>query len=334
MTETLLRFLQTAAPAALASWALVGLVRRYALRQQILDQPGPRASHTRPTPRGGGAGIVLVLLAVGLTAGRQEAGDWRLLPALLGIAIVAIIGWLDDQRSLGVGTRLAAHVVAATSVVPLAMTLPVESGLAMGLGLLWWTFWAVSAINVVNFMDGIDGLIGAQMVVFGVHLALQSGGRPLAVTFAAALSGSALGFLWWNWAPARIFLGDTGSGALGLTAVVGGVLALMGGGNLVTAFLPLYPIFLDATVTLVQRGVRGERLTEAHRSHLYQRLANGGWGHARTSACYAAAAAAAIPAAAVALEHRTIAVVTYLLLVSAAAIVLGRVARSPAGRAG
>jgi Fuc2NAc and GlcNAc transferase len=326
--RAILRFLIAGGLTAAVAWFLVGLVRRYALRQQILDTPGPRASHTRPTPRGGGAGVVVALLCCGAVIVGSTGAGWRLGLALAGFGLVATIGWLDDRHSLAVGPRLLAHLVSAAAVLPLAATLPIGGGLETGLGLLWWLFWGVSAINVVNFMDGIDGLIGLQMVVLGIHFALLGGERADAALFAAALSGSALGFLWWNWAPARIFLGDTGSGALGLAVVVGGLLVIAEGrAGVVTTFLPLFPIFLDATLTIVARARRGERLTEAHRNHLYQRLANGGWGHARVSVAYGLAAALAIPAA-MAPQFRATAVTTYLVVVTLAWLLLSRSAAS------
>jgi UDP-N-acetylmuramyl pentapeptide phosphotransferase/UDP-N-acetylglucosamine-1-phosphate transferase len=276
---------------------------------------------------------VALLCCGAVIVGSTEAG-WRLGLALAGIGLVATVGWVDDRRSLAIGPRLLAHLVSAAAVLPLAVTLPVAGGLATGLGLLWWLFWGVSAINVVNFMDGIDGLIGLQLVILGIHFAVLGGESAGNLLFAAALSGSALGFLWWNWAPARIFLGDSGSGALGLAAVVGGLLVLAGGrAGLVATFLPLFPIFLDATLTMIARARRGERLTEAHRSHLYQRLANGGWGHARVSVAYGLAAALAIPAAATP-QFRTTAVTTYLVVVTLAWLRLSRAAASVSVRNG
>jgi Fuc2NAc and GlcNAc transferase len=321
------RFLVTSLGAAALAWLLVGVVRRYALQQQIVDTPGPRASHTRPTPRGGGAGVVAALLAgSAFIVGTSDAG-WRLALALAGILLVAVVGWLDDRRSLAVGPRLLVHLVSAAAAAPLAMTLPAGSWLAGGLGLLWWVFWGVSAINVVNFMDGIDGLIGLQVLILGVHFALLGHAHSDTLLFAAALSGSALGFLWWNWAPARIFLGDSGSGALGLAAVVGGILVLKTGkAGLVVTFLPLFPIFLDATLTMIARAQRGERLTVAHRSHLYQRLANGGWGHARVSAGYGVAAGLAIPVTAAPVSWRAATIVGYLLAVTLSGVTLSRLA--------
>ena len=283
--------------AALGAFLIVGLARRYALRHQIVDHPGPRASHTQPTPRGGGLGLVAAALLVLLTLPGVRSSA-PLLLALAGVVLTALVGWLDDRSSLGVRARLMAHLSAGAMLLPLALwpsAVPAWMGMFAG---FWWLFWAVSAINVVNFMDGIDGLIGSQAVIFGAYLALlgESGGR--AGVAGLALASASAGFLVWNWPPARIFLGDVGSGALGLWFVLGGLLLMREGrASVVIAFLPLYPLFLDATVTLVRRLRRGERVTEAHRSHLYQRLANGSWGHARVTLLYAALASAALPIA-------------------------------------
>lgn len=292
------------------SWVAVGLVRRYALARSILDHPNERSSHQAPTPRGGGLGMVATFLLVAATL----SGAWGVLwPVLIGVAGVAAVGWWDDRGHVPVRFRLAAHLLAAATLLPLAL-LPEPVPAWMGVGAaLWWVFWGISAINVVNFMDGIDGLVASQMVLFGIHLALggmglvpgepqgfgTTGGgafSELARGWGLLLAAVSAGFLVWNRPPARIFMGDVGSGTLGLLAVAGGLLLMReGGGSLVPAFLPLAPLFLDATWTLVRRWRRGERIWEAHRSHLYQRLANGGWGHGRVTTLYAVGAAAALP---------------------------------------
>ena len=268
----------------------------------------------------------MALAAVLLVWFRFESPlDWRLWSSAAAVTLIASVGWANDHRSMGIGSRLAAHTIGGALLLPLAL---VPSPVPDWLGLFaaaWWILGAVSAINIVNFMDGIDGLIGLQAMVYGAHLALAGGSDAVGV-LGAALVGAATGFLAWNWAPARIFLGDVGSGSLGLLFVVGGLLLMRERGiGVVAAFLPLFPAFLDSTVTLTRRVWRRESITQAHRSHLYQRLANGGWGHARVSILYAGVAAAGSlvaltrPSSSVGTAERV-----YVLVVMAAAALLDR----------
>lgn len=301
--------LVTGAAALVLVYAAVGVVRAYALHRGVLDLPTARGSHTRPTPRGGGLGLVAGVLAAAVPA-LAHAGvpGTPLVAAVLAVLLVAAVGWVDDHRGAGVGARLAIHAAAAALVAGLAFAAAARgaaiwahadgvvvrgAGSAAVVGACaWWAFWTVSAINVVNFMDGIDGIIGAQLAVFGLY-AVTIGGPPAAppVLLGSALCAGAVGFLAWNWSPARIFLGDVGSGAAGVLVVVLGLtMVVWADVSVPRAFLPLYPLFLDAAVTLVRRRRSGERITTPHRSHLYQRLANGPWSHARTAAVYAAAA--------------------------------------------
>jgi Fuc2NAc and GlcNAc transferase len=321
--------LAIAGSAAGLAFVLVGATRRYALRHQMLDHPGSRSSHARPTPRGGGLGLVAAVSFTLVAASRREI-DAALVVALLGVVLTALLGWLDDRHSLGVRVRLVAHIVAGLSLLPLALSTPSGSLWLAAVTALWWVFWTVSAINVVNFMDGIDGLIGSQALIFGAYLAFVASSGGVAQVSGLALAGASAGFLVWNWPPAKIFLGDVGSGALGLLFVLGGILLLRGGRvTLVEAYLPLYAIFLDATTTLVRRVRRGERLTEAHRSHLYQRLANGGWGHARVTLLYAGVALAALPIAFLPASSRNLGIAAYFIGVLGLGVALDRRATRP-----
>jgi len=279
-------------------------MRRYALAHAIVDVPNRRSSHGVPTPRGGGAGLVagLLITFVLALALNGSPGMSAFLP-LLGILIVAAIGWRDDRASAGIALRLACHALGALTLLPIVWPADATVTWPASIAAIGWVVWTVASINVVNFMDGIDGLIGTFGAIFGAHLVLL--GRPdhEAALFGAALAGASLGFLLFNWPPAKIFLGDVGSGALGMSAAFGGsIVARQSDVPLAAIFLPLYPLFLDATVTLVRRALRGERVTQPHRSHLYQRLANGGWGHARVTLLYAASGAGGL---AVALAHAT-----------------------------
>jgi Fuc2NAc and GlcNAc transferase len=274
------------------SWVLVGVIRRYSLRRGVLDQPTSRSSHAVPMPRGGGAGLVVAAIAGFLIGAADQWSDWRVLLAILATVPTAVVGWLDDHGSLPVLPRFLAHLSSGLLLLPLAL-LPGLSPIATLFLSAAWLFATVSAINVVNFMDGIDGLIGLQALIFGAHLALLSAAETPAQTFGTVLAAASAAFLLWNWSPARIFLGDIGSGALAVLGVIGGLLVWRAGEwPFVAIFLPLFPVFLDASVTLARRARRGEPLTVAHRTHLYQRLANeAGWGHARVSALYGLAAA-------------------------------------------
>ncbi len=199
---------------------------------------------------------------------------------LVGGALVAGIGWVDDRRGVSPVLRAIVHILAASVAV---VSLGGYPSLALGsyvvdLGLLGGVA-AVLAIaylvNVYNFMDGTDGLAGAeggQVAAAGALLSLGFGGLDLALV-AALISGSCFGFLLWNWPPARIFMGDVGSGLLGYWF---GVLAIASEGRGVPSvvWILLLGVFLvDGTLTLARRVLRGERWYEAHRSHLYQRAA-------------------------------------------------------------
>jgi len=312
--------------AAALSLLFVAVVRHDALRRGLIDRPNDRSSHVVPTPRGGGLGL---LLALGIALAIASHGGWRAWHALataLAVLLVAIVGWVDDHGGAPVRVRLVVHAVAAALLLPLVLDAPLP--MAAPVAAVWWIFWTVSAINVVNFVDGIDGIIGAQALVYGLFLWLagQAGG-PVSVG-GLALAGASLGFLVWNWNPAKIFMGDVGSGALGVVFVaLGAALVAEGRTGFVAAFAPLAPIFLDAALTLGRRARRGERLSEAHRSHLYQRLANGPLGHASVSAIFAALSCVAAVAALQWPGGGATLLAALLAALGAAAVLLERVAR-------
>jgi len=283
--------------AIVLSALLVFLVRRHAVLRGMLDQPNARSSHSVATPRGGGLGVVLAFLIMVALTIRASFGLEEVC-AIVAVLLVAAIGWVDDHGGAPVRAKLAVHLIAGALILPLVSTLQLMGPPFLACA-AWWVFWTVAAINVVNFMDGIDGIIGLQTLIFGFYVALIGKSHSTAQVAGLALAGASIGFLFWNWTPSRIFLGDVGSGALGVIIVVLGLLLMRDGKiGLVVAFAPLVPLFLDATLTLVARVRRRERLSEAHRTHLYQRLANGGLGHARVaigfgacSVCCALAAA-------------------------------------------
>lgn len=271
----------TALASALATRALIPVLHR----RNVLDHPNERSSHAAPTPRGGGiapVGVVLLAwIALGLAGGTSAAIFGVSLAALL----LAIVCWLDDLRELSPAPRLAAQG-AAVGIGLYALPAPHDAlyewvgptayFAAIGLLWVWW-------VNLSNFMDGIDGLAGSEAAAIGGGLlafaALGSGVDPASALLAAAILGASLGFLVWNWSPARVFLGDVGSAPLGyLTGFLLIGLALRGGWK-IALVLPLY-FLADATITLARRALRGERVWHPHREHFYQRAVQSGLSHA------------------------------------------------------
>jgi Fuc2NAc and GlcNAc transferase len=265
--------------AGIASWLLTRWVRQYALAQNILDVPNARSSHQTPTPRGGGVAIVAAFLCGAGLLSSFGVVSWQLAAAVLGAgALVAALGFADDRRPLPARYRFGGHMAAAAWVTWLLGTLPpltvlgqsVQLGLAgpvLSVLLIAWS------INLFNFMDGIDGIAGIEAVTvcLGGGLLWAVVGASGQAWLAFLLAGSAAGFLLWNFPPARIFMGDAGSGFLGLLIAV---MALWSGSEqpvLFWSWMILYGcFFVDASVTLVRRVRRGDKFYEAHRSHAYQ----------------------------------------------------------------
>ncbi|EDY39812.1 undecaprenyl-phosphate alpha-N-acetylglucosaminyltransferase [Cyanobium sp. PCC 7001] len=255
--------------AALLSWTLLGLLLP-GLRRALPDHPNARSSHRRVTPRGGGVVFALVGSAGALLLGLR-------LPALC--LPLALVGLLDDRRSLPPGPRLAAQLATALLLVGLS-PLGQSPWLALLLALA-----ATALINLVNFMDGLDGLVAGCLVVW--LAAAAWGGQPALWPLVGAL----LGFLPWNWSPARVFMGDAGSTFLG-AVLASAVLAAPGWRESLPLLLVALPLLGDAGVCLLRRLRAGHRLWQAHRLHLYQRLQQAGWSHRRVAGLYSAATAA------------------------------------------
>jgi Fuc2NAc and GlcNAc transferase len=271
-----------------SAW-LTGRVRAYALARQLLDVPNVRSSHSTPTARGGGVAIVIAVLLVLVVGVALKVMEWRLAVALGGGGLlVAWVGWWDDHTGLRPRVRAAGHAVAgiwalywlggypAMRLGDFVVTLGPAGSLLALIGIVW-------AVNLFNFMDGIDGIAGVEAVTVGTGGALllwaagESGGASASLAIAAA----ALGFLFWNWAPARIFMGDAGSGFLGFSFAVLAIWSENTHGPPVILWGILAMVFVfDATVTLIRRALRHEALAEPHRGHAYQRLVQAGKSHA------------------------------------------------------
>ncbi len=274
------------------SIAFTFLMRSYALYYHVLDMPNERSSHHQPTPRGGGIAIVLIFLVAMLSLAMVGLMSLRLAMALVtGGGVIALLGYCDDIYSVGARYRIMIHFCVAIWAVFCLQGFPI-----LNLGsfkvLLHWqgsilaTIAIVWCINLYNFMDGIDGLAGSE----GVFVALSAGlllmlhqqfvpAMPLCL-LAAAIAG----FLYWNWPPAKIFMGDVGSSFLGYVFAVFAIDYVNEGFCALTEWVILLSIFLcDATFTVIYRVCQGKAWYSAHREHAYQQLLCMGTTHLRVT---------------------------------------------------
>jgi Fuc2NAc and GlcNAc transferase len=262
---------------------LTGAIRRLALSHGLLDVPNARSSHTRATPRGGGGAIVLSSVGALIALAYSGKIEGSLLGALLvGGVAVAVIGFLDDRRPIPAGVRMVVHLGAAIFAVAwigAPQVLHIGAMLAV-LAIVW-------SLNLFNFMDGIDGIAASEAVFVlwgGALLLLLTGGSPSVGAAALTMGAACLGFLAWNWPPARIFMGDVGSGYLGYVIAVLALTAARENAVALWTWLILGGVFfVDATVTLLRRMFRGERVYQAHRSHAYQWLSRKWGSHLRVT---------------------------------------------------
>ena len=268
-------------------------------RQNLLDIPNDRSSHSQPTPRGGGLGFIIAFASFSIlipilssyfpkifpnnilqiTASSQILNIWLILTPL------AIIGIIDDQRNVPASIRYLVQLTAAGIALFCFGPFPQPWLTSFGLPgqIIAYTLTAIAItalINFYNFMDGLDGLVAGvtavQLGFFALYL-----NQPVWWLLAAAL----LGFLWWNWSPAKIFMGDVGSTVLG-AAVVIPMLNTDNPTQAWTAIAITLPLTADAIYTLIRRLMRRENIFKAHRSHLYQRLQQSGWTHAQVASTY------------------------------------------------
>ena len=273
---------------------LTGLVLRILERRAILDHPNERSSHAVAKPRGGGWSVVPILLVGWLAAANAQGAQSEPVWWICGIALaLAAISWLDDLRGLSPVVRLLGQTVAvATALIAAPSAAPYFGGLlpgaldAIAAALLWIWY-----INLFNFMDGIDGIAGVETASTGAGVALVAlvAGMPgTELAFGLVAATAAIAFLWWNWHPAKIFLGDIGSVPLGF--LLGWLLLGIAAHGQWAAALILPAYYLaDATITLCRRAVRGEKVWQPHREHYYQQAVQKGAGHARVSLCILAA---------------------------------------------
>lgn len=276
----------------LGTRAVLHLLRR----RNIVDNPNERSSHAAPTPRGGGIAVIAVLVGAWTilwATGHGFAGGAMFWLVIGGAAVLAAVSWVDDVRGgLPAAPRFLIQMAAVAAGL---FALPADGAILQGAvplwadrliaGLLWLWF-----INLFNFMDGIDGITGCKTGTIGIGIfvvGLTAGtAAPLALPGLAA-AGVAVGFLVWNWAPAKVFLGDVGSVPLGhLLGWLLLMLAAMGHWD-AALLLPAYYL-ADASLTLARRLARGEKPWQAHREHAYQVAVRAGRSHAEVSLMIAA----------------------------------------------
>ena len=320
----------TATALALAWW-LTGLYRRAMLAYGRLEPPSDRGMHKVPVPSGAGAAIVAAALVLWPLRQGSGAGDSML---LLGtVAVLALLSWLDDRHGLSPALRLAAHATAVTlllaslgpdqRVLP-ALPLGVER-VALGLAWLWF-------VNLFNFMDGIDGIAGAEAVAvaagYALVAAVAGAANPLD-QLALIVAAATAGYLYWNWHPAKVFMGDTGSIALGF--LLGWMMIDLACRGLWAAavILPLYFV-ADATLTLLKRLARGEKPWQPHRQHAYQRAVLGGTPPSAVVLRTAIANAALVALAVASIRHPLPALAGAAAVVTALLANLERLARGRA----
>ena len=243
---------------------------------KVLDHPNPRSLHTKPVPRTGGIGLMLGVLA-----------SWALLPTTLplpvwmGVGLLMAVSLADDVLTLPVWQRLLTHGIAAAwlSTTLLSGAYGWMLVIVIAFAIAWMT-------NLFNFMDGSDGLAGGMTLIgFSCYgLTAWLAGNETFAMINLCIAAAAAAFLLFNFHPARIFMGDAGAIPLGFLAAVFGVMGWING--LWPLWLPLLifsPFIVDATATLAKRGVRGEKIWQAHREHYYQRLVQSGFGHRNTA---------------------------------------------------
>lgn len=266
--------------ASLLSWILASAVRNYALSSgELMDVPSSRSSHSMPTPRGGGVAIVISFLVVtsGFAAMRGLDSSFALALASTGL-LVAVLGFVDDRRPLPARWRFLAHAIAAVVALWCMNGIPPVQLLGRSIDLGWFgpplaCVYLIWLINLYNFMDGIDGLASIEGITVSLGgavcwwIATDTALWPVPVILAASVGG----FLVLNFPPARIFMGDAGSGFIGGTLGVLSLWSTQQAAQLFWCWCILLGCFMvDATTTLVRRIAFGERFYDAHRNHAYQ----------------------------------------------------------------
>jgi UDP-N-acetylmuramyl pentapeptide phosphotransferase/UDP-N-acetylglucosamine-1-phosphate transferase len=270
----------------LLSFLTVNLIRKR-FSQHLLDIPNARSSHTRPTPRGGGLGFIIAFVITSTIAAFSRADFIFLLPMGLILIPLTLVGIVDDRQGVKASIRYLVQLFTASIAIASFGVFPQPWLTSLGiigsiLAIIFTALGMTALINFYNFMDGLDGLVASVTTVQLGFLALYLN-EPILWLLVAAL----LGFLWWNWSPAKIFMGDAGSTVLGASIVI----ALLHNnsnhpGQTWCALAITLTLVSDAIYTLIRRLIHRENIFQAHRSHLYQRLQLSGWSHSQVATTY------------------------------------------------
>ena len=262
---------------ALVTFLLINIILNNKFVHKIQDVPNERSLHSSPVPRIGGLGLIAGVLS-GWMILFNTLVWWVVLPMLT----LFVVSLFDDMHKLSVRLRLLVHSLAA-SIVVVGAELYTQQGVFVAVMMLFSIIWMT---NLYNFMDGSDGLAGGMALIgfsiYGIGALLTHNTSLALMNF--CIASSAAIFLYYNFHPAKIFMGDAGSISLGFLAAVMGLLGWQQGSW--AAWFPILvfsPFIVDASATLMRRVLRGARVTEAHREHYYQRLIQLGWGHRNVS---------------------------------------------------
>lgn len=269
-------------------------------KKEIFDIPNERSSHQNPTPVGGGIVIALASLTL-FSVYLFYSGEKIYWGYFIGSLIIALVSWLDDLRSVPVPARFLCHSIAAGLAIysfgiDENLYLPLFGNYNFGIfTYLIWFLWIVWIINAYNFMDGIDGIAGVQAFLasfFWFVVSVYSGSNAVAI-FSLVLAASNLAFLFFNWQPAKIFMGDVGSAFLGYTfAVLPLFIMSEKKSDASLSFLPIFGVlfvwlfFFDTARTFFIRLIKGERFWQAHRRHIYQQFIIKGYSHQTVTILY------------------------------------------------
>jgi Fuc2NAc and GlcNAc transferase len=276
----------------LMSLSLTWLIRRYAIRKNILDIPNQRSSHKIPTPRGGGGAIVMsFLLVVSIMAMTGLVGHGLAYALIGGGLAIAAVGYADDVYQVSTRWRFGIHLLVAIWAVYSLHGFPVVDFGTWKFTLSSWgnilaVIGVVWAINLYNFMDGIDGLAGSEglFIALAGSIALSILHAPLCALLLLFFASAIAGFTVLNWPPAKIFMGDVGSGFIGYVFAVIAIHTANQHNFTIVFWLMLMSVFIcDATFTVLHRALKGERWYAAHRDHAYQNLIAYGASHQRVT---------------------------------------------------